>query len=53
MNTRINDLMNYLDSARSVFHAVEGLRNILEAEGYVRLQESGTLCSCRYLLPYA
>ena len=41
MDNRINDLMNYLDSAHSVFHAVEGLRNILEAQGYTRLQESG------------
>ena len=41
MNQRINDLMVYLDSAHSVFHAVEGLRNILEANGYTRLQESG------------
>ena len=41
MDNRINGLMNYLDSAHSVFHAVEGLRNILEAQGYTRLQESG------------
>ena len=41
MNTRIQGLANYLDSAHSVFHAVEGLRNILEAQGYTRLQESG------------
>ena len=41
MDKRINGLMNYLDSAHSVFHAVEGLRNILEAQGYTRLQESG------------
>ena len=41
MNNRINGLMNYLDSAHSVFHAVEGLRNILESKGYTRLQESG------------
>ena len=34
MNNRIHDLMNYLDSAHSVFHAVEGLRNILEENGY-------------------
>ena len=41
MNNRINGLMNYLDGAHSVFHAVEGLRNILEDNGYTRLQESG------------
>ena len=41
MDTRINGLMAYLDSAHSVFHAVEGLRNILEEKGYARLQESG------------
>ena len=41
MNERIHDLMNYLDSAHSVFHAVEGLKNILEEKGYTRLQESG------------
>ena len=37
MNQRINDLMAYLDGAHSVFHAVEGLRNILEANGYTVL----------------
>ena len=41
MNNRINELMHYLDSAHSVFHAVDGLKNILEAQGYTRLQESG------------
>jgi len=41
MNNRITDLMAYLDSAHSVFHAVEGLRKILEEAGYIRLQESG------------
>ena len=41
MNNRIQDLMNYLDASHSVFHAVEGLKNILEAAGYTRLQESG------------
>ena len=41
MDQRIQDLMTYLDSARSVFHAVEGLRTILEENGYTRLQESG------------
>jgi len=41
MDNRIRGLMEYLDAARSVFHAVEGLRNILESKGYARLQESG------------
>ena len=41
MNNRINGLMNYLDASHSVFHAVEGLRNILENAGDTRLQESG------------
>ena len=41
MNERIKGLLTYLDSAHSVFHAVEGLRTILEDNGYIRLQESG------------
>ena len=41
MDNRINALMTYLDASHSVFHAVEGLRNILESSGYTRLQESG------------
>ena len=41
MNNRMNGLMEYLDASRSVFHAVEGLRCILERNGYTRLQESG------------
>ena len=41
MDKRINGLMEYLDASRSVFHAVEGLKNILENNGYTRLQESG------------
>ena len=41
MDNRIIDLMQYLDGSRSVFHAVEGLRTILEDKGYTRLQESG------------
>ena len=40
MNNRINGLMAYLDTSHSVFHAVEGLKNILERKGYTRLQES-------------
>ena len=39
MDQRINDLMQYLDGARSVFHAVEGLRKTLEEQGYTRLYE--------------
>ena len=41
MDNRINGLMRYLDASRSVFHAVDGLRKILEDNGYTRLQESG------------
>ena len=41
MDTRINGLMEYLDASRSVFHAVDVLRKILENNGYTRLQESG------------
>ena len=41
MDNRIEKLKNYLDSAHSVFHAVEGLKHILEEAGYTRLQESG------------
>ena len=41
MDTRIKGLMEYLDASRSVFHAVDGLRKILEETGYTRLQESG------------
>ena len=40
MDTRIKGLMDYLDASHSVFHAVEGLRKILEEAGYIRLQES-------------
>jgi aspartyl aminopeptidase len=39
MDKRINALADYLDSAHSVFHAVEGLRQQLEAHGYQRLLE--------------
>ena len=41
MNNKIRDLMTYLDASHSVFHAVEGLKHILEEAGYTRLQESG------------
>ena len=40
MDKRIKGLMEYLDASHSVFHAVEGLRKILEEAGYIRLQES-------------
>ena len=40
MDKRIKDLMEYLDSAKSVFHAVAGLKNLLEKEGYTALSES-------------
>ena len=39
MNNRIHELMQYLDASHSVFHAVEGLRKLLEEKGYARLQE--------------
>ena len=39
MDNRINGLMEYLDGARSVFHAVEGIRKTLEDQGYTRLYE--------------
>ena len=41
MENKIKGLMEYLDASHSVFHAVEGLKNILEKAGYTRLQESG------------
>ena len=36
---RINDLTNYLDRSRSVYHAVDGLREILDDAGYKPLKE--------------
>ena len=35
----MENLRTFLDSAHSVYHAVEGLRRQLEQEGYTRLQE--------------
>ena len=40
MDNRIKELMEYLDSAKSVFHAVAGLKELLEKEGYTALSES-------------
>ena len=40
MDNRIKDLMKYLDSAKSVFHAVAGLKDLLEKNGYTCLSES-------------
>ena len=40
MDTRIEELKNFLDSAHSVYHAVAGLTQTLENEGYVRLSEA-------------
>ena len=40
MDKRIKELMEYLDSAKSVFHAVAGLKALLEKEGYTALSES-------------
>ena len=39
MNNRVEALKQYLDTAHSVFHAVEGLRKQLEDGGYIRLSE--------------
>ena len=40
MDTRINQLKAFLDSAHSVYHAVAGLAELLEKGGYTRLQEA-------------
>ena len=40
MNEKIKALCEYLDSAKSVYHSVEGLRTRLEEEGYQYLPES-------------
>jgi len=39
MDKRLEELLSYLDSAHSVFHAVEGLRQAMEDRGYIRLSE--------------
>ena len=39
MDTRIEELKNFLDGAHSVYHAVAGLAWTLEAAGYMRLSE--------------
>ena len=39
MDNRIEKLKNYLDSAHSVFHAVDGIVKELEGAGYVPLRE--------------
>lgn len=36
----MNDLLTFIDESPSRYHAVEQLRLVLEAEGYVRLSES-------------
>ncbi len=36
----MQELMKYLNNAHSVYHAVEGLRSLLESKGYERLDES-------------
>ena len=41
MDTRTQKLINFLDKAHSVFHAVAGIVEELEAAGYTCLQESG------------
>ncbi len=37
---RVQDLMNFIDNSPSVFHAVENVANILEANGYTRVYEN-------------
>ncbi len=39
MDRRTKALMQYLDASRSVYHAAENLKNILEEAGYTRLYE--------------
>lgn len=39
---RLNELRQFLDSARSVYHAVAELEKMLRREGYNRLTESGS-----------
>ena len=39
MNQRIKSLMDFLDSSKSVFHAVANLAELLEEQGYTRLSE--------------
>ncbi len=38
-NERIEKLQKFLDASRSVYHAVENLRQQLESQGYTRLDE--------------
>ena len=40
MNNAVNELMGYLDSAHSVYHAIAGLTAMLEQKGYTRLTET-------------
>ena len=40
MDQTVRNLMQYLDMAHSSYHAVEGLKNMLEEEGYCPLSES-------------
>ena len=42
MDNRILSLKNYLDSAVSVYHAIDSLQNLLDSEGYTRLAECET-----------
>jgi len=41
MDTGIQALMNFLDSARSVYHVTDALGKMLQEAGFVCLQESG------------
>ena len=40
MNTRIQELMTFLDGAHSVYHVTAALQKMLEGAGYTGLQES-------------
>ena len=39
MDKRTKELMKFLDASRSVYHAVDYLKNILLGEGYTQLAE--------------
>ncbi len=39
-NQNVTELMQFLDAAPSVYHAVEGLKHMLESAGYTRLDEA-------------
>ena len=41
MSSKIKDLMSFLDSAKSVYHGIDSLKNKLLQQGYSPLQEHG------------